>query len=177
MPRHQALLDAKQAIGFLIDRGNYWEGTKQQFAFALDWRMPNGKDADVRRVQTMCTLTRDQSDLDPWMQEQLAGMIIAYSPTDGGMVLIDPDSPEMPLRHHIEIIRGDLVRHRVHKTENRRRIPTLNAAAKIAFEGGDFELAQVLAKAEDQVDRTGTYTETIEKEFFKIVKARGLVDL
>lgn len=175
-PRFQTLVDAKEAISFLMDNGAYWSGTKKQFAFALDWRMPNGKDADVRKVQDVCTLTRDQGELPEWMQEELAGYIIAYAPSQGGMVLIDPASSDMPLHHYVHILYGDLARQQQHKTENRRRLPTWEAAAKIAFQSGDQDLARLCAQAEDQINRTGFVIDSTVQEFFKVVTSRGLAN-
>ena len=148
---------------------------KTVFAFALDWRMPNGKDADVRKVQDVCTLTRDQGELPEWMQEELAGYIIAYAPSQGGMVLIDPASSDMPLHHYVHILYGDLARQQQHKT-GEPTPPPMGGSRQIAFPSGDQDLARLCAQAEDQINRTGFVIDSTVQEFFKVVTSRGLAN-
>ena len=52
---HQA---AVKAIEFLIQQESFYPGTKRQFAFAMNWYQPDGKSADVRRVQDVCKHAR-----------------------------------------------------------------------------------------------------------------------
>lgn len=169
----QTVLDAERAIHFLIDRGNFWSGTKEQFAFAMEWVKADGS-ADRRRVENVCNLTRDQDDLSDWIGKTLGGFLIAYAPSDGGMTLVDPSASEMPLDHFVHVLAGDVQRQKQHKTENRRRIPTWTKAGQAAMNGGDAELARLCWQAENEVNSAGFVSDTTAGQLFSCFVSRGL---
>jgi hypothetical protein len=168
----RTLLDAEKARDFLIDRGGFWAGTKAQFAFAMDW-VTRENDPDRRRVEEVCNLTRDQEHLAPHVQETIGGFVIAYSPSQGGMVLIDPAGDDMPVEHYMHILAGDIARQQQHKTENRRRLPTWKKAGQAAANSGDHELARLCWQAEHEIDKTGFTSDTLHSDYFKVLIARG----
>ena len=109
-----------EAISFLMDNGGLLVRHQNQFAFALDWRMPNGRTPTSAPVQDG-TLTRDQGELrvdagrTRWVHHR-------HALSQGGMVPIDRQlgHATAPLRRHSL---RDLARQQQHKTENRRRLP------------------------------------------------------
>ena len=139
----------------------------------MNWYQPDGKSADVRRVQDVCKHTRDQENLPGWMQDELAGMVIAYAPIKGGMTLIDPsDGSNLDLHHYVHLLAGDLTRQQQHRTENRgvwrcgRRLPPL-------FSAGYQRLAKLSAQAEDQIKQNGEVSESTTEEFMKELALLG----
>lgn len=168
---HQA---AVKAIEFLIQQESFYPGTKRQFAFAMNWYQPDGKSADVRRVQDVCKHTRDQENLPGWMQDELAGMVIAYAPIKGGMTLIDPsDGSNLDLHHYVHLLAGDLTRQQQHRTENRGRLAMWSALTTAAFSAGYQRLAKLSAQAEDQIKQNGEVSESTTEEFMKELALLG----
>lgn len=167
---HQA---AVKAVEFLIQQESFYPGTKRQFAFAMGWYQPDGKSADVRRVQDVCKHTRDQEDLPDWMQQELAGMVIAYAPIKGGMTLIDPSGGSLDLHHYIHLLAGDLARQQQHRTENRGRLAMWKALTNDAFTAGYQGLARISAQAEAQIKQNGEVSEATTEEFMKELAVLG----
>jgi len=168
-----AVFDARDAIEVLMSCGAYWPGSKEQFAFKMEWLKANGE-ADRRRVEDVCNLTRDQEQKPPWVQETLAGFVIAYAPSQGGMVLIDPASGELPLEHYAHLLAGDLQRQQQHKTENRRRLPMWKKAGAVAMNSGDAELARLFWQGENEVSSRGVVSEITSNDLFRVLVSRGL---
>lgn len=167
---------ALKAIGFLIEHDSFWQGTKRQFAFAMGWYMPNGKDADLRLVQDVCKHTRDQADLADHYQTDLGGMVIAYAPIRGGMTLIDPsDGSNLELEHYVHLLRGDVTRQQQHKTENRGRLAMWQALTTASFVAGYQNLARICAQAESQIKETGFVSDGIHDSFMKELKLLGFM--
>lgn len=173
-PRFSIHQSAVNAIEFLMSQESFYPGTKRQFAFAMGWYQPNGKDADVRRVQDVCKHTRDQEDLPEWMQDELTGMVIAYAPIKGGMTLIDPgDGSTLDLNHYVHLLAGDLTRQQQHKTENRGRLAMWKALTTAAFSAGYQQLATLSAQAETQIKQNGTVTDSTHDDFMKELRVLG----
>src|SRR5437870_1873477 len=85
LPHSVALvLKAKDVIDFLIGRDGFWEGPKAAFAHQMGWFKRDGS-PDRHLVEEICNLTRDQEREPPYVREQLAGFVVAYSPNQGGM--------------------------------------------------------------------------------------------
>jgi hypothetical protein len=167
------VLKARDAIDFLIDRDGFWEGPKADFAKEMGWLKRNGY-PDRHLVEEVCNLTRDQERKPKYVRDQLAGFVVAYSPSQGGMTLIDPESGEMPLQHYVHILVGDMQRQRQHMTENRRRLPTWKTAGKVAANGNDQELARLCWQAENEIDKSGFVDESTISDMFKVFRSRGL---
>lgn len=175
LPSSMALvLKAREAIDYLIGRDGFWEGSKGAFAEEMGWLKRDGH-PDRSLVEAVCNLTRDQERSPQYVRDQLAGFVVAYSPSQGGMTLIDPESGEMPLQHYVHILVGDMQRQRQHMTENRRRLPTWKTAGKVAANGNDQALARLCWQAENEIDRSGFVDEHTVSEMFKVFRSRGLV--
>jgi hypothetical protein len=175
LPSSMALvLKAKDTIDFLMARDGFWEGSKAAFAEEMGWFRRDGA-PDREMVEAVCNLTRDQDQQPQYAQDQLAGFIVAYSPSQGGMTLLDPESGEMPLQHYVHILAGDMQRQRQHMTENRRRLPTWKTAGRIAANGKDQDLARLCWQAENEIDRSGFVDDHTVSEMFKVFRTRGLV--
>lgn len=168
------VLKAERAILWLVDHGSFWSGSKEQFAIVMDWNKPDGT-PDRRQVEDVCNLTRDQEHLAEWVQQTLGGMEIAYSPSDGGMVLVDPGASELPLLHYAHVLAGDMARQRQTQTENRRRLPTWRKTGSIAANGGDHELARLCWQAEDEIKHTGFIQEGTTAKLFQVLSSRQLI--
>jgi hypothetical protein len=183
-----AIYDAQSMIKALESRNNNWkvsaggnpeeaeEGpSKEAFAASvMKWFKPDGQ-PDRRRVEDACTLTRDQKKHPSWVQEMLLGKVVAYSPSLGGMVLLDIAAIELPLEQYAHILAGDLQRQRQHKTENQRRLVVWNTAGQIAMNSGDAELARLFWQGEGEMDRTGVVSMTTTDELFRVLASRNLL--
>lgn len=164
---------AKEAEEFLFDNGGFWGGTKAQFATALGWLTSEGE-PDRRIVEDVCTLTRDQESLPQWQQDILAGFVISYAPSAGGMTLIDPSESDMPLHHYVHMLAGDMQFQQRSRTINRRRLPAWQKAGAVAANGGDQELARLFWQGENEISRTGFVSETTSNDLNKVFMSRAL---
>ena len=170
-PSIQQIQRANQAIETLIDCHYKWNGTKEQFAIKMGWYEGPDHHPSRRMVEEACTITRDQNDW-PDIRADLGGLIIAYAPEEGGMILIDW-SGDMPLEHQVHFLIGDAQRQQQHKTENRRRIPTWEAAGNAAVMMNDPELAQLFFAGKNEVERSGFITDLTSRKLFQAIAARG----
>jgi hypothetical protein len=168
------VLRAREAIEFLVAEGQdyYWAGSKAAFAAALGWFRADGETPDRRLVEDVCNLTRDQEGLSPMLQEELAGFVISYAPSVGGMTLLDPGASDMPLHHYAHILVGDMQRQQQALTTNRRRLPTWKKAGAIAANGDDHELARLFWQGENEISRTGFVTESTMGELNQVLMSR-----
>lgn len=171
-PSLQAIQRAKDAIEVLIDCHYIWPGTKEQFAIKMGWF---DKDLNPNRemVAEVCNMTRDQDEW-PEVKAELGGMRIAYAPSEGGMVLMDL-SGDMPLTHQVHFLIGDAQRQQQHKTENRRRLPSWEAAGNSAVMMQDRELAQLFFNGKNEIERSGFITDLTAQKLFQALAARGML--
>ena len=168
---------AHEAIECLIDNGGFVDDNKKQFALRLGWVLPGspgGIDVpNVRLVQDVCNLTRDQDEWEP-IKLSLGGFVITYSPSRGGMLLIDP-SGEMPLLHIVHMLIGDLQRQNGIKTQHRRRVPYWKAAGDGAVQTGDHDMARVFFQGEGEIKSTGFVSDSTIGALFELARSRGLL--
>ncbi len=174
-PSDGRIKDALDAIDYLMDRGGFSDLTKEQMAVALDWydqferTKPNR-----RRVEQVCNLTRDQHNWE-YVSEILGGMVVAYSPSDGGMTLIQPDG-ERPLTHMLHVLRGDLHKAQSCMTMNRRREATWYACGCKCVAQGDADLAKLFFQAQGEIHANGFVSETTSRDLFVGLRTRGLLE-
>lgn len=166
---------AIQAVERLMESGGFLPDTKAQFALRMGWVLPrDGKDEpDRRRVENICNLTRDQHEW-PEIADQLGGYVIAYSPNQGGMLLVDPTG-EQPLDHLTQMLMGDLQKQQGIKTINRRRLPTWKTAGDAASALGDNEMARLFWQAEGEINKTGFVSDSVIGDIFKAARVRDLL--
>lgn len=169
-PSLQAIQRAKQAVETLIDCRYKWNGTKEQFAIKMGWY-----DSDLRpsrrMVEEACNISRSQADW-PDVRAELGGLVIAYAPNEGGMILMDW-SGEMPLEHQVHFLVGDAQRQQQHKTENRRRLPAWEAAGNSAVMMNDRELSQLFFSGKNEVERTGFISDLTHQRLMQALASRG----
>jgi hypothetical protein len=161
---------AEDAVNFLIEKDCFWPGSKNDFAYEMNWLTRDGK-PDRQLVEDVCNLTRDQKSLG--LEELLGGFVISYAPSKGGMVLWTDE--EAPIDHYVHMFSGDMQREQQHRTENRRRLPYWEKAAKAAGEAGDLELARLLYEARREIEATGFVSEHVSGEMMKVFHSRGMV--
>lgn len=162
---------ALDAIETLSEYDGFYPKSKREFAIEMDWRTSKGK-VDRHKVERICNLTRDQGEAPDHIRELLAGAVISYAPTRGGMVLWLPTAQAHP-QHWVHSFEGDLARQQQHRTENRRRLEDWRAFADAAWLEKDEELLRLVTEARHEVDRTGFVTETTIAELFKVWRSRG----
>lgn len=180
LPAKQTLmLRAQEAIEFLMDRGGFFPYSKNQFALVMGERfgrawlmMDDGPDR--RLVEDVCNLTRDQFQ-DPMVELVLGGYVVSYSPSQGGMTLVDPTG-EQPLDHLVHMLTGDLQRDQAIRTQLRRRLPTWKTAGANAAKNDDNELARLCWQIESEIDGTGHVSETLQAQWFQMMRVRGLFE-
>jgi hypothetical protein len=170
---------AKQAIGLLMECNGHTELTKTEFAGVLAerhggaWMTAKGL-PNRRLVDEVCALSKDQFLPDKkHVHDELAGYVIAYSPTIGGMTLIDATG-EMALDHMLHLLAGDLLRQRNIVTMMRRRADVWHALAKQALAHGDIDLGLLAGQIENEINRTGYVGEGLAQEFIELVEVRGI---
>jgi hypothetical protein len=177
---HHTLFFAQKAIECLIDHGGFVADSKAQFALRMGWttRGTGGVDEpDRRMVENICNLTRDTAyDPTEWpaAAEALAGYVIAYSPSIGGMTLIDPKG-DLTLDHLTHILLGDLQKQKATKTINKRRLPSWKAAGDNAAAGGDLDMARLFWQAENEIKQTGFVSDQVIGQIFSTADSRGLL--
>jgi hypothetical protein len=162
---------AETAIALLIDNGNFIPATKEQFALMAGFIQPgpNGHDIAQRQwVEDVCNATRDHP-------QHFGGFVICYSPSDGGMVLIDPDG-SMSMWAMIKLINGDMRTQHACQTMMRRRLPTWNAFGRQLAQQGDVDGSRLAFQAEGELDQHGIVTETTWIALAKHLLARGLLE-
>lgn len=153
-----------------MSRGGFYEGSKNNFAFVMEWVDRAGK-ADRARVEGMCNLTRDQDQWD-WVKSSLSGFRVSYAPSQGGMTLIDPEG-ELPLDHMYHVLAGDLQRQQSARTTNLRRIPTWKEVGQRAAAAGDMDLARLWWQGENEIETTGFVSGTVSGKIMQALAARG----
>ena len=163
---------AVKAVEFLIERGGFYEGNKNDFALEMGWTTRDDK-PNRKVVEDICTLTREQSR-NPGLAELLGGFVVSYAPSRGGLTLWDPLSQDEPLEHFIHLFIGDMQRQKQHETENRRRMPSWRLAGDIATRSGDAELSRLLHQAEGEIDSTGFVSDHTQGSLMKTFASRGL---
>jgi hypothetical protein len=161
---------AQAAIEFLIGQNEFWPGTKNDFAAAMEWLTRDGK-PDRHLVEEVCSLTRDQESLG--LTEFFGGFVISYAPSRGGMVLWTDE--EAPLDHYVHMFAGDMQRERQHRTENRRRLPYWHKAGDVASNMGDTEVARLCYQAENEINSTGFVSEHIGAQLMRVLASRGFL--
>lgn len=163
--------DAQKVIAVLMEEGGDWQGTKEQFAYKMDWYLPNGG-ADRTRVTDVCTFTRDQEALSPRVRELLGGFVITYSSIGKPhLTLVDPEDG-MSLSGYLHMLNGDLARQKQHKTENKRRRYIWQQGSKAAEAAGDFEMATLMARGQQAIDLTGSLPDNLENQIRMAAMAR-----
>ncbi len=162
---------AKEAIERLIELEGFFPGNKADFAIEMGWvdHLKNRK-PDRRLVDEVCNLTRDQR-YSATVQDALAGYVIAYSSSDGGIVLVDP-SGETQIRQWIKIFKGDFQKQQAIRTMNRRRQPTWEALGKQLAANGDVEFASICWQIEIEIKRTGDVSDEMISKFFMTLASR-----
>lgn len=163
---------AAKAVEFIIERGGFYPGNKNDFAIEMGWTTRDGK-PNRKVVEDVCTLTREQQN-NPSVAELLGGFVISYAPSRGGMTLWDPLSEDEPLDHYVHLFVGDLQRQKQHETENRRRVPAWRTAGDICARGGDKELGRLCYQAEGEINSTGFVSDHTMGQLMKTFAARGL---
>jgi hypothetical protein len=168
-PNLSTIADAKRMIDDLIDRGGFVEYNKKQYAVVMDWYLHG--EPDVARVQRACNCTRDQLR-DPELAEAFAGFVVAYSPVQGGMTLIDPTG-DLPLDHGLHVCLGDVRAQQQSKTQNQRRLPTWKQMGAQAMSQHEPDIARVCWQIEGEISSTGFASNTSVAEFMKLCRLRG----
>jgi hypothetical protein len=135
------------------------------------WLNSNGQ-PDRRLVEEVCTLTREQ-ERDSMAREQFAGLIVAYSPTVGGINLIDP-SGSMSLPHMLHLLQGDLQAQQRAATVNQRRLEVWKALERTAMQSTDFDLVRLSSQCENEIAATGFVSGSLVAEFLQLVRTRGI---
>jgi hypothetical protein len=168
--------DALRAVEVLIENGGFVPDTKEQFAMRCDWTKPGTGGVDVpnaRRVADVAAFLKDTAGKG---DEAFGGMTVGYSPTAGGMMLIDPGGGDaMPLDHVAHMVLGDAQRQTQHKTENRRRLPVWQQAGRAFAATGDVDMARLCWRAENEVEQTGFVSATTNADLWKACRSRGFV--
>lgn len=165
---------AEQLIEWLMDNNGHVQASKKDIAYLLGQRYGYGwlnvdGSPDRRRVEDACNLTRDQDD-DPTVAARLGGYVVSYAPSRGGLILITPTG-EMDLAQQVHMLDGDLQQQKKIGTILRRRVADWRAARKQAAIAGHHDLAAVMSKIEDQIDR-GAFVETaLIVEFESLITA------
>lgn len=169
---------AEQVIEVLMENNGFTPLTKSDFAgvmaqrFGSAW-LQNGK-PNRRLVDQVAGLSKDQFlPGNEGVHGRLRGFVIAYSPSIGGMTLID-ETGEMSLAHMLHITAGDLLRQKNVITVHRRRLDVWNAIAKSAIANGDVDLGLLAGQIQREIEMTGFVSEAIASEFLQAVEAKGL---
>jgi hypothetical protein len=178
MPTHQVsavlIKYAWDAISVLDDAGGFLPDTKAQFAFRLGWlieRPGSTDDANVRRVEDVCNLTRD---LAYERDELLCLNVIEYAPGMGGMHLTDP-TKGVETAHLLHALVGDLQRQQQAVTQNRRRQPMWEQAGNGFANEGEMEMARLMWEACHEIKTTGFVNTSTMGQVFKHARERGLL--
>lgn len=158
----------EELIEYLMENNGHVELSKNEIAVVLAARysktwLTHGGKPNRQLVSDVCNLTRDQDD-DPTARSRLGGYVVTYAPSQGGMTLVSPDG-QMDLAHRLHMLAGDIQRQKSTETVLRRRIADWRAARKQAAMNGQHELAAVLSKIEDQIDRDGAVKASTVVEF------------
>lgn len=156
---------ARTAVEFLIDRGGFYPGTRNDFAMEMGWTKRDGA-PNRKMVEDVFTLTREQ-DRNPGLAELLGGFVVSYAPSRGGVALWDPLSQDAPLDHYVHLFVGDLQRQKQHETENRRRVPAWRTAGDICTRAEDKQLARLCYQAEGEINSTGFVSDHTMGELMK----------
>lgn len=163
---------AQELVEFLIDSNGFFEGTANDLAVALGWIdvLKKGKHPDRRLVNDCCTMTREQEH-DPELRAVLGGCVVAYRPSSGGFVLIDPSGASQ-IRQWLTLGKGDMQRQTQQRVENRRRLPTWQALGDQMANNGDLEFATLCWQIKAEIEATGDYSDKLISRFFQLVATR-----
>jgi hypothetical protein len=178
LPTHQVsalmLKYAWDAITVLDEAGSFLPDTKAQFAFRLGWvieRPGSTDDANVRRVEDVCNLTRDLA----YEKDDLLCMnVIEYAPSMGGMHLTDP-TKGVETAHLFHGLVGDLQRQQQNITTNRRRQPMWEQAGNGFANQGEMEMARLMWEAHHEIKTSGFVSTSTMGQVFKHARERGLL--
>lgn len=168
---------AKEVIEFLMDNDGYSPLTATEFAGALAGRYGNAwlnmsRKPNKALLTEVKQLMHDQHD-NPETAAQLGGFMLDYAPTGGGFVLIG-SLGEMKQEHLLHMLAGYLHQQVTISTVLRRSKAEWRTAGEQANRSGDFELTNVLAKIEDQIDRQGSVDHSTIDEFRRVMSARDI---
>jgi hypothetical protein len=162
---------ALSAVEKITEYDGLYPNSKREFAIEMGWRTSKGR-PDVKKVERVCNLTRDQGEAPDHVRELLAGAVIAYAPTRGGMTCWIPTAQAHP-QHWVHSFEGDLQRQQQYRTENRRRLEDWRAFADAAWLEKDEELLRLVIEARHETDRSGFVSETTNGNLFKCFRSRG----
>lgn len=169
---------AQQAIEILMECNGFTPLTKSEFADQMArthgtaW-LDNGK-PNRRLVELISALSKDQFlPGNETAASQLGGYVIGYSPTKGGMTLLDANG-EMQLDHMLHLLSGDLLRQKNIITVNRRRLTVWKAVAKQAIGRGHVDLGLLAGQIQNEIDRTGFVSEKLASEFLVAAETLGI---
>lgn len=171
---------AQEVVEYLMEHNGYTTMSKRELAeemadrFGRPWRNRAG-DPDRKLLSDICALTKDQ-DRNPTASALFCGMVVDYSPTLGGMVLIDPTGA-MALPHQLHMLAGDVQAQQRTKTMNRRRLQVWKAVALAGFSSGDFDLGRVCSQIENEINTTGFVSDTLVVEYLALIRDRGISDM
>lgn len=163
---------AKEAIEYLMEQNGHVTLSKGEFAYVMGerygkvWLRSDGS-GNSSLVGGVCTLTREQEAF-PLASSLLAGMVVAYAPSIGGMTLLDP-SGEPSLDHLLHMLAGDMQAQQKHKTVNRRRVTYWDSGSKGAITHGHMELGLLMGQIKHEIDTTGFASDSLVADFFKLV--------
>lgn len=176
-PNLTLLADAQDAIDYFIDHNHFYPGSKEQFALRMGWTTGQGRGEkpDRRRVERVCNLTRDQEDF-PEYESTLCGFVIAYSPSQGGMCLIDPTGDHFSDVEFLHVLVGDAQRQQAAKTVARRRIPMWKTVGDGFAALGELELARLFWQGEREISAEGFVSDSLTNDLFQTLRAHGYVE-